>query len=261
MKARKQKTRPRRAVSPRPSPGAEARAKRPPANANGSAGIASTTEIAWLKKALGRQNRQLKIVRSAVRQQMEHLDAIAVAPDSVPDCTQVLETTLREAHTQLVRDLEEIRRLTRQLESGLVEQPARRERPTTTPAPPRVIRQSQYDLLRERIRDVIHACVPEGATVVVVSRGDDALLKLDSRRGWHFPQNDDGVYAGHHPASSAYATRQLETLRRKGAQFLVFPNTAFWWLDHYAGFRRHLERRYRLEFREQDSCAIYDLRA
>jgi hypothetical protein len=209
---------------------------------------------------LERQNRQMKILRNALRQQMEHLDAMAMAPDSAAEGDQVLETTLREAHAQLVRGLEEIRLLTRQLETGLVEQPAWGKQLATTTALSPAIKQSQYHRLRERLRAAIHACVPEGATVVIVSRGDDLLLKLNSRRGWHFPQNDDGIYAGYHPPSSAYAISHLEALRLKGAQFIVFPNTAFWWLDHYAGFRRHLERRYRLELKEPGTGAIYDLR-
>ncbi len=47
--------------------------------------------------------------------------------------------------------------------------------------------------------------VPPGATVAVVSRGDDQLLSLDGRRGWHFPRADDGTYAGYYPATGTEA--------------------------------------------------------
>jgi hypothetical protein len=96
--------------------------------------------------------------------------------------------------------------------------------------------------------------------VIVVSKGDEALLELgDERKGWHFPQNEDGVYAGHYPASSAEAVAHLEELRSKGASFLLFPETSLWWLDHYQGIRDHLESRYRLLVHEEGTCLIFDL--
>ena len=73
-------------------------------------------------------------------------------------------------------------------------------------------------------------------------QGDPALLKLGRRRrGLHFPQTNDGVYAGYHPRDAAAAVRHLEELRRKGAEYLVLPATAFWWLEHYVGLNRHLD--------------------
>ena len=45
--------------------------------------------------------------------------------------------------------------------------------------------------------------MPLEATVMVVSKGDDELLKLGGRRALHFPQNEAGEYAGHYPADSA----------------------------------------------------------
>jgi len=78
--------------------------------------------------------------------------------------------------------------------------------------------------------------------VLVVSKGDGELLKLPDRVGWHFPQDERGVYAGHHPASSEAAIAHLEALRVKGAGSLLIPPPSLWWLDHYAAFREHLER-------------------
>src|SRR5262249_18274935 len=49
-------------------------------------------------------------------------------------------------------------------------------------------RSAEYEGLRDRIRAVVDATVPPGAKVLVVSRGDDELLELDGRDGWHFPQ-------------------------------------------------------------------------
>ncbi len=45
----------------------------------------------------------------------------------------------------------------------------------------------------------------------------------------------------------------LETMRAAGSQYIVFPSTAFWWLDHYAGLRRHLQDNYHLIGSQRDS--------
>ena len=103
--------------------------------------------------------------------------------------------------------------------------------------------------------------VPAGATVAVVSKGDRELLALNGREGWHFPQDANGVYAGHHPANSADAIERLEAVRRKGAGFLVFPGTAFWWLDHYREFTQHLKDRYLEVLRLDGTCIVFELRS
>jgi GT2 family glycosyltransferase len=113
-----------------------------------------------------------------------------------------------------------------------------------------------YRHLTERVREAVEEHVPSGATVLVVSRGDRELIRLGDRRGDHFPQDGDGRYAGYHPADSAEAIAALERLREKGAQFLVVPPPSAWWLDHYDGFARHLERYPLLTARD---CEIYDL--
>jgi SAM-dependent methyltransferase len=117
-----------------------------------------------------------------------------------------------------------------------------------------------YQLLIRKVREAVEGAVPAGATVLVVSKGDEELLRLEGRRGWHFPQRPDGVYAGHHPADSATAVAYLEELRARGADYLLIPQTSLWWLDHYADFRRHLEGRYRAVLRQPDVCVIYALR-
>jgi glycosyltransferase involved in cell wall biosynthesis len=95
------------------------------------------------------------------------------------------------------------------------------------------------------IREAVGTLLPENATVAVVSNGDDDLLKLGERRGWHFPQQEDGRYAGFHPANSADAIAGLESLRRRGAGYLLFPSTASWWLEYYSDFKEYLESRYK----------------
>jgi colanic acid/amylovoran biosynthesis glycosyltransferase len=110
-----------------------------------------------------------------------------------------------------------------------------------------------------RVRSDTDRLLPDEATVLIVSRGDEELLRIGQREARHFPQTSEGVYAGHHPADSTAAVEHLESLRRAGASHLVIPATSHWWLEHYAGFRQHLEERYVRIFADPDSCVIYAL--
>ena len=105
----------------------------------------------------------------------------------------------------------------------------------------------EYEQLISGIREVVYRVVPLNATVLVVSKGDDQLLELGARQTLHFPQDEQGQYAGYHPADSDAAIAMLEDLReKKGAEYLLLPSTGFWWLDHYEGFRQYLEQRYQV---------------
>jgi hypothetical protein len=117
---------------------------------------------------------------------------------------------------------------------------------------------SEYQQLIQQIREEVQAVVPTGATVAVVSKGDPELLELAERRGWHFPQSPDGEYAGYYPADSADAIARLEELQARGADYLLLPRTAFWWLDHYTEFSRHLTEHYPRIY-DTDACIIHCL--
>jgi GT2 family glycosyltransferase len=114
-----------------------------------------------------------------------------------------------------------------------------------------------YRKLSEEVRGAVERVTPAGSTILIVSRGDEELVELAGRRGRHFPQDDRGLYAGHYPASDEEAISHLEALRDSGAQYLVFPPTALWWLKHYGGFARHLADRYTLL--PEETCAVYAL--
>jgi GT2 family glycosyltransferase len=113
-----------------------------------------------------------------------------------------------------------------------------------------------YPDLVERIREQAEQAVPEGATVLVVSRGDRELLRLGRRRARHFPQAPDGGYLGHHPSDDEQAIAMLEEQRREGADYLLMPATAGWWLEHYSGFADHLSRYSGADY---DACTVYRL--
>ena len=119
-------------------------------------------------------------------------------------------------------------------------------------------KRNSYPQVRRRIREVVNAELPTGSVVVVVSRGDDNLLQLGPRRGWHFPQTETGVYAGFYPADSTEAIAHLEEIRRKGADYLLFPSTAFWWLGFYGDFQKYLESHYPCVCSDP-SCLIFQL--
>jgi GT2 family glycosyltransferase len=101
-----------------------------------------------------------------------------------------------------------------------------------------------YQDLVGRIRQLVSDAVPAGARIAVISKGDEELLRLGGRQAWHFPEGEDGGYAGHYPANSDACIAELERLRARGAEYLVIPETARWWLQHYAQFGEHLHARY-----------------
>ena len=117
----------------------------------------------------------------------------------------------------------------------------------------------RYSREAEQVREAVKETVPSGSTVLVISRGDDELLQLNGRRAEHFPQAEDGGWAGHHPADSEEAIAHLESLRERGAEFLVVPPTYLWWLRHYEGLREHLDANYEPVVADDRAGAIYRL--
>jgi hypothetical protein len=115
-----------------------------------------------------------------------------------------------------------------------------------------------YLQLVGRIKEVVHRTLPAQTRVIVLSKGDQDMMDLSGRSAWHFPQDASGEYAGHYPADSPKAIAQLEALRNRGGDFLLIPSTAFWWLDFYAEFRQHLDRRYHRVWADEH-CIIFQL--
>jgi glycosyltransferase involved in cell wall biosynthesis len=71
-------------------------------------------------------------------------------------------------------------------------------------------------------------------------------------------------FSGYYPLDSPETIARLEALRERGAEFLLLPRTAFWWLEHYPEFKQHLGNRYRVIADAQatdNTCIIFDLRS
>jgi hypothetical protein len=117
----------------------------------------------------------------------------------------------------------------------------------------------EYAELVARIQQAVAETVPPGASLLVVSKGDASLLEMPGLRAAHFPQDGAGGYAGHHPRDAAAARAQLETLRRRGAEYFVLPATALWWLDFYGDFAGHLASECELVADVADACKVWRL--
>lgn len=138
-----------------------------------------------------------------------------------------------------------------------------RAAPPATATPTRKRRRmslDDYDAAIQHARDVIGRATPPGATVAIVSRGDEAVVALDGRTGWHFPLADDGSYAGAHPATGSEAVDQLEAVRDRGAEFFAIPAPSAWWLGYYGDLRKHLETHYRVIDTDGGHCVLVSLR-
>ena len=119
------------------------------------------------------------------------------------------------------------------------------------------IRPEDYRQLVRRVQAIVGETVPAGANILVVSRGDEGLL-FEGFDAEHFPQGRDGAYAGYYPAGSDHAIAHLQQLIGAGAEFLVVPATAYWWLDYYAGLAKHLLVSGRV-LHHDEQCLIVDL--
>jgi GT2 family glycosyltransferase/glycosyltransferase involved in cell wall biosynthesis len=115
-----------------------------------------------------------------------------------------------------------------------------------------------YGRLVSSIADIAARALPAGAKTAVISKGDTVLLEAVGSGAQHFPQADDGSYPGFHPADGGAAINHLEAQRDAGVGYLLVPSTAFWWFEHYADFRDHLDDLY-TRVHADDRCVIYSL--
>src|SRR5205807_10619679 len=86
----------------------------------------------------------------------------------------------------------------------------------------------RYELMVQRLGDVLRRRLPADASVLMVTKGDDSLAAVDGMRAAHFPGDGAGGYLGWHPPDSADAIARLEAAREGGAEFLVIPEPSLW---------------------------------
>ena len=91
-----------------------------------------------------------------------------------------------------------------------------------------------------------------GRTTISWNTGDGSDGRIYLSQG--------GTYDNSLPQDNEEAISRLEAIRSRGAQYLVLPKTAFWWLEKYPGFREHLETRYIPIVSDKSYCIISDLR-
>lgn len=117
----------------------------------------------------------------------------------------------------------------------------------------------EYRALRRAVVQCVETTTPLGAQVIVISKGDDALLGFSGRNGWHFPRATNGTYANRYPADSREAVAHLEELITHGATHLVIPKPSSWWLEHYGDFAVHLSQQHRIVAKDAATGWIYEL--
>ena len=114
-----------------------------------------------------------------------------------------------------------------------------------------------WDALLARVASTVRTVTPTDAVLGTVTRWDPTLLHLSGRDGRNFP--DRASLPGGYPADDATALAHLEQMRAQGLSHLVFPQTSFWWLDHYAGLAERL-RAAGPPVHKDDECVVFDLR-
>lgn len=190
--------------------------------------------------------RRIESLLQTLQEQNEHNKSLVERADFLSAREAEVRRLLLDAQSQLVERDNEIQRL-------------QREGAPPFPGIEAASKHFEYRRLIGRIRSVVIETLPPKARVIVVSKGDEELLKLNGCEAWHFPRRNDGVYTGYYPADSEAAIAHLEELRARGGEYLLFPNTAFWWMDHYAELGRYLEDHYRMVANRRDACIIYSL--
>jgi hypothetical protein len=104
----------------------------------------------------------------------------------------------------------------------------------------------------------IDALIPPGESFVLVDGAEWGQELVEGRRVIPFLERD-GLYWGA-PPDDATAIRELERLRAGGASHVVVGWPAFWWLEHYQGWHRHLRANFAC-VADHDRLVVFDIRA
>ena len=96
---------------------------------------------------------------------------------------------------------------------------------------------------QRRAAEELAAVVPATEAVVLVDDAQWVAPEIAGPRPTFPFLEKDGQYWGA-PPDDTTAISELERLHRAGARYLAIGWPAFWWLEHYSGFRRYLEEHY-----------------
>lgn len=113
-----------------------------------------------------------------------------------------------------------------------------------------------YERVRTGVRRDLSAHLPEGATVMVASGGDDDLVGSEHLRTTHFPGADGGTHLGWNPSGPELVAR-LDAANRAGWRHLVLPSSQFWWLHCHPELVDRLDRATLVH--DGDDSRIWDL--
>lgn len=122
----------------------------------------------------------------------------------------------------------------------------------------RIIQQYQQ-LIPQFLQAAAHVLTPSSTVLVAAAGGEDVLPELPDRQAWPFPRGANGGHADSTPVDDAAITSHLEDLRAKGADFLLVPRTASWWLEDFREFKQHLDANYRRIW-DDEIAVVYQLR-
>ena len=218
-------------------------------------------ELAHRKEAVQHEVADLS---QLVAEQTKHLNSLASKVEMITRREDDLRAKLGDTHDRFLRRDDEIQSTMYDLQATLaavLHRDAKGAHASSREGkegsvPDKAI---DYQQLVRRIREIVRDTLPRNATVIVASEGDSELLDLYRRQSWHFPRTEDGAYTGYYPPNDAAAVIQLEALRAKGGEYLLFPAPALRWLEHRVKFKQHLERHYRVVVSREDTCTIFAL--
>lgn len=120
------------------------------------------------------------------------------------------------------------------------------------------LRRSSWFHRVRRATEEITSVVPQGETIILADQDEWGFDEfLNGRRCLPFVSRD-GLYWGP-PADDETAIDEVEKMRAAGAGFIVFAWPAFWVLDHYSRFARHLRSKWPFVL-NNDALIAFDLR-
>ena len=106
------------------------------------------------------------------------------------------------------------------------------------------------------LAELVDLLLPPGASIAVVSSGDERLVRLSGRTAAHFPPDLFQIPGGDADGDVLAALAQM---RADGLEYLVVPDMAPSWLDLHPDFLPELERRYTCVARRTDVCSVFAL--